>query len=50
MELLNNKLPRNDSGGVGISFETKDSLSHTELHRTVAVTPDIKKKKYCCDL
>lgn len=45
MELTNNKLPRNDSGGGGISSENKDSLSHTELHRTVAVIPGIEKNK-----
>lgn len=45
MELTNNKLPRNDSGGDGISSENKDSLSHTELHRTVTVIPGIEKNK-----
>lgn len=33
MELLSNKLPRHGSGGDGIRFENKDSLSHTELKR-----------------
>lgn len=39
MELLNNKIPRNGSGG----HENKDRISHTELHRLWSV--GLKKRK-----
>jgi len=45
VELTNNKLPKNDSGGDGNSFENQDGLFHAEFHRTIPVTAGIKKNQ-----